>query len=260
MFKLFIGTLILGIGLIILVNYLFKREKNKKRKYIQTEATITNIEHDAVGTIYTVQFIKDGKKEKCKTVHYYRKENELQKGTTINIEYYIDKKDIVLFINDNEMVPYNQDGATGLQIFLLFSGIISLVATAFIALSYYEDFAATVPFLKKLEPNILMNVIIILVIIIMLISALRLVKGLKKEGKVVTTKIIKKEYHRTTSHNDRYVKRYLFTIKDNDKEIIDEFEINDYTNSIKKGDMVEVRIYKNHFQFEKEWQEMMKKK
>ena len=41
---------------------------------------------------------------------------------------------------------------------------------------------------------------------------------------------------------------------------VDIFEINEYTDSIKKGDIVEVRVYKKHFQFEKEWQEMINKK
>ena len=260
MFKLFIELLILGVSLIYLANHLFNKEKTIKRKYIKTEATITNIEYDTVGTIYTVQFIKDGKKEKHKTIHYYRKGKELSKGENINIEYYIDKKYIKIFILDDDMVPYNQDGASGLQIFFLFSGIISCGLAAYIALSYYDDFAATVPFLKNLDPNVLIAVIFIFGIIMMIISGLKLVKDLKIKGKVVTTQIIKKEYHETTNRNDHHVDRYLFTIKDNGKEIMDEFEINDYTSSIKKGDMVEVRIYKKHFQFEKEWQEMMNKK
>lgn len=259
--------IVLGLIFHLLANYFQKKETKliKSNQTYKASGTIESIEEDGSSIRYVVKFYVGRDEFKHTTIWYYCHDKVFKVGDKVEIEYYEDKSDhneMVTSISDNEAVPVYREDGTMTPSFLEMASILFFIFAILIVLGKVLSFIE--PTLKNMTENIdadvLEGILFFGMFGVIIIFGLLFARGVHKKGEVYTTKIIKKEFTHSKDHNDKTCSRYIFTIEHKGKLIYDEFEINDYSEKIKKDDFVEVRVYKNRFFFEEEYQDCMKKK
>ena len=190
----------------------------------------------------------------CESSSYGGVFKEYELGDTVNIEYYINpigKPEIKII--DEQLVPILEHHNTlpiVLSVFFLILGVLGLY---FILKSFFNI---------ELK-NILVLLIFIVPFIIMIIYTLTYGMSIIKKGVPCSAKIIKKELIWGESSNRHYVlshSSFHFVIEIDNQLLWVQQPFEQYSNSLKVGDIVPVRVYKGNFLFENQVQEILNNK